>query len=405
MEKQFHIANRKVVYESMEDSSVLSVFSGKPKIKTADEFYPFFTDRNFLYLTGITGEGLYLVAYKSSGKVTEKLYLTPPDMMIERWTGKRIHAPEAEEKSGISDISYVETYMADIKKAAESGNYKTLYLDFDRTKPAGEYENNLPIEIKSINTAIRMKRTIKETCEIEAMRVAEEITRDGILAMMHASKPEMYEYQYKAEYDYALLQRGVLSPAFPAIISAAENNFCIHYYSYTGQAKDGDMILNDVGAAWDNMCVDVSRGWPCNGKFSEKQRLLYQCAYETSNHMFSIIKPGMIMREVDAEIRRFNGERLIDIGLCKSYEDVGKYMWHGGAHHVGYDVHDEVDPDISNKPIQPNMVFCVDVGIYVEEWGIGFRLEDNCRVTETGCENLSVVTPRAIEDIEAEMKK
>lgn len=405
MEKSFHISNRQAIYDSMEDNSILSIFSGKSTIKTADEFYPFFTDRNFLYLTGIKGEGLYLAAFKSAGKVSERLYLTPPNMMIERWTGKRIHADEAEVMSGISDVRYVEGYMADIKKEAESGNYKTLYLDFDKMKLGLADEKNLPLEIKSINTAIRKRRTIKQPCEIEAMRKAEEITRDGILAMMHASKPGMYEYQYKAEYDYALLQRGVLAPAFPSIISAADNNFCIHYYSYTGQANDGDMILNDVGAMWDDMCVDVSRGWPCNGKFSEKQRLLYQCAYETSNHMFEIIKPGMIMKDVDGEIRRFNGERLIEAGLCKSHEDVGKYMWHGGAHHVGYDVHDEVDPEIANKPIEMNMVFCVDVGIYVEEWGIGFRLEDNCRVTENGCENLSAVTPRSIDDIESEMRK
>lgn len=81
-------------------------------------------------------------------------------------------------------------------------------------------------------------------------------------------------------------------PGFPSIISAGKNNFCIHYYSYQGQAQDGDMVLNDVGAQWDNLITDVSRGWPCNGKYSEKQKLLFNCALETSNHMFSIVKPA-----------------------------------------------------------------------------------------------------------------
>lgn len=220
--------------------------------------------------------------------------------------------------------------------------------------------------------------------------------------MMQSSKPGKYEYQYKAEFDYTLAQHGVLNPGFPPIISAGKNNFYIHYYSYRGQAQNGDMILNDVGACWDNEINDVSRGWPCDGKFNEKQKLLYQCAYETSEYMFSILKPGMPMADVDLTARRYNFEQLKAIGLCKNYEEVGKYIWHGGAHHVGYDVHDLVD---LSMPLTPGMVFCVDVGIYCEEWGIGFRLEDNCLITETGCENLSAITPRSIEDIEAVMGK
>ena len=106
------------------------------------------------------------------------------------------------------------------------------------------------------------------------------------------------------------------------------------------------------------------------------------------------------MAEVDREIRRFNAEKLVEAGVMKHPEEVGTYMWHGGAHHIGYDVHDVVE-----RPgkIAPNMVFCVDVGIYHEAWGIGFRLEDNCRVTEGGCENLSAAIPRTVKDIEAEI--
>ena len=219
--------------------------------------------------------------------------------------------------------------------------------------------------------------------------------------MMRNSRPGKYEYQYKADFDYALSQHGPEGSGFPSIISAGKNNFCIHYYSYTGQAQDGDMILNDVGAQYDNMITDVSRGWPCNGRFSERQRILYQCVLETSNHMFSIIKPGMAMDDVDATIRRYNAQLLKDAGVLADVGEIGKLMWHGGSHHIGYDVHDVVKrPQI----IGPNMVFCVDIGVYHEEWGIGFRLEDNCLITENGCENLSAAIPRTIEDIEAVMR-
>ena len=161
------------------------------------------------------------------------------------------------------------------------------------------------------------------------------------------------------------------------------------------------MVLNDVGAQWDGHITDVSRGWPCNGKFTARQRLLYECALATSNHLFSIIRPGMKMADVDGTIRRYNAQKLVEAGVMKSPEEVGTYMWHGGAHHVGYDVHDVVEtPEV----LAPGMIFCVDVGIYHEEWGIGFRLEDNCLVTEAGCENLSAATPRTVEDIEAAME-
>lgn len=415
MDRTFHMENRKSLYSKLPKGSLAVLFSGRPPRKTADEYYPFFADRSFVYFTGIEKQELILLARIDEGGVTETLFILPPDLIAERWTGVRIKADEVLEKSGISDCRYVADFPAELKRLAESGSYENLYLDLHKLSPdeapspayiqAQEAARLYPfLKIGNLNHHIRVLRTIKKPCEIEAMRKAESITAEGIMAMMKASKPGMYEYQYKAVWDYTLAQHGVLSPMFPSIICAGKNNFCIHYYDYRGQAHDGDMVLNDVGAVWDNVGTDVSRGWPVNGKYSEKQRLLYRCAYNTSNYMFSIIKPGMLMGEVDATVRRYNFGQLKELGLCDRLEDVGKYIWHGGAHHVGYDTHDVVYCP-ADMPIAPNMVFCVDVGIYCEDWGIGFRLEDNCLITENGCENLSVATPRSMEDIEAVMGK
>jgi len=340
--------------------------------------------------------------------------------MAERWTGRRIKPYEAEALSGIRDVRYVDRFEDDLHALCAGGHYSAgtselahVYLDLFRVsprdidRPAHKLLRHIQAEypylaIENANAILRQLRLIKQPCEIAAIREAEKVTGEGILAMMKASRPGMYEYQYKAEFDYALSQHGPQGPGFPSIISAGANNFCIHYYSYTGQAHDGDMILNDVGAQHDSLMTDVSRGFPCNGKFTERQKLLYNCALQTSNHMFSIIKPGFSMAEVDATIKRYNAQLLVDAGVLDKVENVGKYMWHGGAHHVGYDVHDVVArPEV----VAPGMVFCVDVGIYHEEWGIGFRLEDNCLVTEDGCENLSRAIPRTIEDIEAVMRK
>ncbi len=414
MKKEYYAGNRERLYKQMKENSLLILFSGVELRKTNDEYYPFYADRNFVYLTGIDAKQAVLLARKDGeGAVKEQLYILPPDFLAERWTGERIKEKQAAEISGIDEISFTEAFEKDFDTLAACGNYEHLYLDLykaassDQDRASHLFWKKVTAEhpylsIENANILVRRLRTIKQPCEIEAMKEAEKITRDGIVAMMKASKPGMYEYQYKAEFDYALGQHGPQGPAFPSIISAGKNNFCIHYYGYTGMAKDGDMVLNDVGAWYDNLMNDVSRGWPCNGKYNERQKLLYECALETSNHMFAIIKPGMEMAQVDKEVRSFNGMLLKEAGVLKHESEIGTYMWHGGAHHVGYDVHDMIKtPEL----LAPGMVFCVDVGIYHEEWGIGFRLEDNCLVTETGCENLSAITPRTIQEIEDTMQK
>lgn len=412
MEPQFYKGNRDAFMEKLEPGSLALFFSGSPVRKTADEDYGYFANRNFVYLTGMEQKDTVLMMEKDASGYRETLFILPPNLIEERWTGSRMKPEEIEAVSMISSFAYKETFEEELKKVLTSGRIQKVYLDIDRMEgqvvvsaadsmeaflkqeyPSMPIENSLPI--------MKMLRLIKKPCEIRAMEKAQEITKAGILAMMTHSKPGMYEYQYKAEYDYALAQHGVLEAGFPSIISAGKNNFCIHYYGYRGQAMDGDIVLNDVGVRWDNELTDVSRGWPCNGKYSSRQKLLFECQYKTSEHMFSMLKPGIPMKEVDAEIRRYCFEQLKEAGVCKSFDDIGTYMWHGGAHHVGFDTHDVVSA--RDAIIQPGMVFCVDIGIYNEEWGIGFRLEDNCLITEDGCRNLSKDIPRTVEDIEAVM--
>ena len=383
MRSEYYAGNRRRLYERLSEGDLLVLFSGEEIWKTGDEMFPFFADRNFVYLTGLTCRSAVLLAGRDScGVKWERLYLLPPDAKAERWTGARVKPQEAEAISGVKDIRSLPELDRDLNALAVGGNYGRLVLDLYRFSPAQadrpahrlarKAQNDYPyLRIGNAEPFLRELRLIKQLCEIEALRQAEKITGAGILAMMRNSRPGKYEYQYKADFDY------------------------------TGRAADGDMILNDVGAQYDNLICDVSRAWPCNGVFSEKQRRLYECVLETSNHMFSLIKPGMEMAEVDATIRRYNAELLVQAGAIPSVSEVGRVMWHGGAHHIGYDVHDMIKrPEV----IAPNMVFCVDIGVYHEEWGIGFRLEDNCLVTENGCENLSAAIPRTIDEIEAVMR-
>lgn len=274
MNSDFYKGNRKRLYESLPDRTLLLLFSGSSIRKTADENYSFYADRSFLYMTGIEQEHTVLMAEKGEGEVKETIFILPSDKLAERWTGKRFTPDEAKEISGAEQIGWSTEWENRIKLLMRSGRFEQIAMDMYRHDPEDADTENIrmarklkkwypSVIIKDISIQIRRQRTIKQPCEIEAMREAVKITRDGIMAMMKASKPGMYEYQYKAEFDYALAQHGCLSPAFPSIISAGDNNFCIHYYDYKGQANDGDMVLNDVGAQYDHLFNDVSRGWPC----------------------------------------------------------------------------------------------------------------------------------------------
>ncbi|MCR5277946.1 MAG: aminopeptidase P N-terminal domain-containing protein [Lachnospiraceae bacterium] len=413
MNREFHAGNRANLAKRLEENSLFVIFSGDVKRKTGDENYLFYTHRDFFYLTGLDSKEFVLLMQKNGNDYKEMVYILPPDMLAERWTGKRINPHDTTELSGIEDVRFRANFEDDLHRMIMSGNYANIYLDYDKMSP--DEPDDITYRFSKVigekyphlrrldaHEHIKVLRTIKQPCEIEAMKKAHVITKAGITAMMKTVRPGMFEYQLKAEWDYALAQYGTEGPAFPSIISSGENNFCIHYYDYKGMIHDGDMILNDVGAMYDGLMCDVSRGYPANGKFTDRQKLLYTCAFNTSEHMFGMVKPGMKMADVDRINREFNAEQLKEAGVLKDVKDIGTYMWHAGAHHVGYDVHDVVK---TPKIIAPGMVFCVDIGIYHEEWGIGFRLEDNCLVTEDGCVNLSAKTPRTIEEIEDTMAK
>lgn len=282
MNASFHTGNRKRLYEAMKPASLLVMFSGEDVRKTNDEYYPFYTDRNFYYLTGLDQHELVLMAVKEpSGNVHEQIYILPPDLMAERWTGARLKPAEVEALSGISDVRFVDQFQTDFHALAAGGHYSLtsgqiaqVYLDLFRVSPQDidrpahrllkQIQANYPyLQVENANAILRRLRLIKQPCEIDAIRQAEKVTGEGIMAMMKASRPGMYEYQYKAEFDYALTQHGPQGPAFPSIISAGKNNFCIHYYSYRGQA------LEELGAPLTNMdfCTAYAGGIPTSDDF------------------------------------------------------------------------------------------------------------------------------------------
>ena len=413
MQASFFKANREKLLASLPQGSVAVLFAGDYIRKTADENHLFYGTRNFVYLTGIDQPKSILLLRKTGAGAEETLFLSPQNLLWERWNGALVGFDEASAMAGCQSVRPITEFDAALDVCFTRGGATQLWLDFDKLtrdepdsdafKLARYARGRFPhVTLQSVLPLMKNIRAIKTDCEIEAMRQAEVLTGKGIAAMMKIAKPGLYEYNLKAAFEGALMDEGVL-PAFPAIISTGSNNFCIHYHEYHGKIAEGDLILNDVGARYDFMGTDVSRGWPVSGKFSDKQRILYECAYQTSEYMYSVIKPGLPHSFVDKTIKQYNANLLKEAGVIGSVDEIGTLMWHGGAHHVGFDTHDVVDVTELDRTLEPGMVFCVDIGIYHEEWGIGFRLEDNCLITETGCENLSAAIPRSIADIEAAM--
>jgi Xaa-Pro aminopeptidase len=407
-----HQLRRKQFYKNLNAGEALILFAGAAPRKTADASYPFFANRNFYYLTGILQAGSIFVAFNQGGKVEETLFIHEKSPMAERWNGYRISNKEASEYSGIENVMDLEKFDEILAGILKSGSVSALWYDFDKfdegrkDAPQNRHSESIlsahpSVSLKNAYTVICEARTIKDAGEITEIRNALSVTRDGIHAMMKAAKSGMYEYQLEGVFNKVLADAGVREPAFSSIVSAGSNNFYIHYEEPTGILKDGDLILTDVGARKNQYVSDISRAFPVNGKFTPEQKEIYSIALKVNNELMGLLVPGKIsFEDIEAHSRRRVGEELVAAGYLGKDEDVSKYYWHRGTHHIGLDVHDVGPP---GQPIAPGMVFTIDVGIYIEDKNIGFRIEDNVAITEDGYEHLSADIVREIEDVEAMM--
>lgn len=407
-----HQLRRKRFYKNLSEGEALILFAGSAPRKTADATYPFFANRNFYYLTGILQVDSVFLAANRGGVVEETLFIHEKSPMAERWNGYRISHEEASEYSGIKKIADLGTFDQVLGDLLKSGSLTALWYDFDKyddgrkDAPQNKHSESVlsahpALTLKNAYPLICEARTIKDADEIAKIREALAVTRDGIHAMMKQVKSGMYEYQLEGVFNKVLADAGVREPAFANIVSGGRNNFYIHYEEPMGILHDGDLILTDVGARKNEYVSDISRPFPVNGKFTPEQKKVYSIALKVNKELMGLLAPGMVsFEEIEAYSRRRIREELVAAGYLGEDEDVSKYYWHKGTHHIGLDVHDVGPP---GQPIAPGMVFTIDVGIYMEDRNIGFRIEDNVAITETGYEHLSSDIVREIEDVEAMM--
>jgi Xaa-Pro aminopeptidase len=395
----------------MAENDAMLFFSGESVRKSADDDFPFFANRNFLYLTGISQEQSALLIQKKGDVVSESMFVTKPDLEQEVWTGKRLTEAEIHDISGVEAVEDITNLNRTVDRLLSSQPVMTLWLCFDALASERSFDverefakqtqsRHPQIVIKNSYPLLAALRKIKAPEEIDAIRKAMQITEAGIRRLMQVAKPGIMEYELESEFNSELATHGQRRTAFPSIIAGGERIFYLHYTTPTSVIADGELILSDVGAAYDEYCTDISRVFPANGRFSERQAQLYQVAFEANRAIMAAVRPGVAFQTLNPICKQVSFEGLKALGLLDDFADINKYVWHGAVHHVGLDTHDVGGYD---EPITENMVFTVDAGIYVREWGIGLRIEDNVLVTADGCENLSAAIPSTIEEIESLM--
>ncbi|NLZ47503.1 MAG: aminopeptidase P family protein [Clostridiales bacterium] len=408
MDKELFIANRKKFYDRLSDDSICILFSGNPPKKSADEMYAFSVNRNFFYITGIDEKDLVVVLSKINGNIETIIFIHKADPVMEKWVGKTISEQEAKERSGIDKVSYKEDFHSYIHKTLISGNIKDIYLDLERSsyeeektvaeKLADELKEKYPyLFIKNAYPILSELRMIKSKDEIDEIRKAIAITGEGILNAMRNAKVGMREYEVEAYFDFVLKTNGVKDFAFKTIAASGKNATVLHYSDNNDLIGENEMILMDLGAAVNYYNADITRTFPVSGKFTDRQKQIYNIVLKAQQETIKAIAPGVPFKELNLVTRRVFLEELSKLGLAHTDEELSKYYYHNVSHHLGLDTHDVGSREVVLKP---GMVLTVEPGLYIEEESIGIRIEDDVVVTENGCEVLSSSIIKTIEEIE-----
>lgn len=409
---------RAKLLEGKQGPCMVCIFSGSAPMKSLDEAYPFAVDRNFYYLTGIQRENMILVVRKTySGDMVESLYIEPYDEVLAKWVGGRMRANEATEISGIQSIRDIGDFDSDLNGVIEMsrglGKFN-VYLDLWRYRKdqadtpahtlAAKLQSRYPaVGIEEINGEVAAMRAVKSEDEIALMRKAQESTRVAIEAMMKHAYPGVNESELEGAFDFALMKQCVRQHAFTSIVAGGARATTLHYSENNCVVEDGQLVLIDLGSAVENYCADVSRTFPVNGKFTERQKEIYNTVLEAQRIVIANAKPGITTRDLNKMVIDYYETRLDDLGLRKDGKTVRDYYYHGVSHQLGLDTHDICTE--RERVLKPGMVITVEPGLYIEDEAIGVRIENDVLITDDGCIDLSVDIPRTVEEIEALMAK
>ncbi|MBC6974800.1 aminopeptidase P family protein [Bacillus sp. Xin] len=412
MKQSFFIQNRKRLVETLPEESVTILFGGQAPYKSANEHYKFVPNRNFYYMTGIDEPNIILMLKKVGDAVEEVLFIEKADPILEKWVGKTVSKEEAQTISGIKTIVYLESFESSIARTFFAEHVKHVYLDLEHREWAGTQTRTLAfakhvrehyphLSIGNVYPNICELRVFKTDEEIEKIKEAIMVTKEGIYNVLKHAKEGMMEYELEAYFDFTLKSSGIKHHAFNTILASGKNATVLHYEDNDSKVNKGDLVLLDLGAQKDYYNADISYTFPASGTFSNRQKQIYNIVLKALRETIEIVRPGLKFAALNEHAKKVLAEECKKIGLIQENSELSKYYYHGVSHFLGLDTHDV--GSYKDRVLEAGMVITVEPGLYIEEESIGIRIEDDILVTEKGYENLSKDMVRTVEEIESFM--
>jgi Xaa-Pro aminopeptidase len=421
---ELFVKNRQKLVAELPPKSMVLISSNDIMPTNADGTMGFKQQTDLFYLSGLDQEETLLLLYPDAPEAhfREIAFIRETSELIAIWEGHKYTKEEARNISGIQNIQWTTHFEAILKTLIYSA--ESIYMidnEHMRNSSLVETQNDrLVLEIKDkyplhrigrlapILNTLRMK---KEKAELDAIQKAIDITESGFRRVLQFTQPGVWENEIEAEFIHEFIKSRSGGFAYTPIIASGANACVLHYIENERECKDGDLLLLDVGACYGNYNADMTRTIPVNGKFSPRQRQVYQAVLNVLNFATDLMRPGIFWVDYQKEVEKFMEGQLIELGLF-TRQDVEnqdpnnplfkKYFMHGVAHHLGLDVHDVWD---KYKPFEAGMVLTCEPGIYIREEGIGIRLENNLLITNGPAVNLMANIPIEMDEIEALMSK
>lgn len=364
-------------------------------------------DNDFYYLTGLETPGSWLVMFKpAAGSGSVVLYVPEPNAREEMWTGRRGGTAEAVSRAtGIDVVRPASQFEAEIKgqlrQTAGPTELERIYLPFgdqsSDVRALAEAAMEARRSISDLGKPLADLRVVKDSQEIVRLRRAIDITAAAQREAMRAAEAGMHEYELEAIVEYVFRSLGAERVGFPTIVGSGPNSVILHYDRNRRKTEAGDLVVIDAGAEYGYYTADVTRTFPVSGKFTPRQRDIYELVLATQKAAIAAVRPGATVWELEGVARRYmreNSGELCGAATCD------RYFVHGLSHWLGMDVHDVGD---YARPLEPGMVLTIEPGIYLPEEELGVRIEDDVLVTESGYEVLSAAAPKSVAEVESMM--
>jgi Xaa-Pro aminopeptidase len=417
------VQNRKRFIARMDKHSI-ALFNSNDELPTnGDATYKFKQNSDLYWLCGIDQEDSMVILFPDNPdpKYREVLVLVRPNELKEKWDGRRLRADEARQRSGIQTIVWLDSLESLLQPWIHLAD--TIYLNTNENDrksnlvPVRDYryietmKKRYPLHhYKRSARIMKDLRAIKTAAEVEVIQQAIDITNNTFVRLLKFIKPGVMEYEIEAEIFHSFLSQRATGPAYGSIIASGDRARILHYVFNNQECAAGELVLMDFGAEYGGYCADLTRTVPVNGKFTKRQKEVYNGCLQMHNYAKSILKPGISILDYTEKVGDEATKVFLKLGLI-SQQDVRnenndnrayrKYLYHGISHHLGIDVH---DLGTRTEPIKPGMVFTIEPGIYIEEEQMGIRIENNVWITKTGNKDLMAKIPIKAEEIEAIMK-